>query len=346
LQGSGKTWADCFRCQFSHLSTEHCPPNTTAANAAVLPAPCSAPSFITLDVGNYAAQLSWWFAFFPPDRFLVLLSTDLKAREESAQVAVLNKIKKFATVAGPEFNASALRGAREFSGGYNLDNVDAADVKALLALRLIYRQSLMDLRLLLWKDGHHRNFAGVSEELSAADLKTRLREQFAEAAAAEVRRAAAPPGGAALGGANATAHAVGGAAHSGANATAHGAAAHHSGSAHAASVHHGAAHSGSAHASTQAAAALRAAVHNTSATLAHRMDAATGTAAPEAGAGEGAVVSGPVNGSAGIPALSPLAPSTEHIIAQTAILTAIERAADEAAADAADASTATHEADT
>jgi hypothetical protein len=49
----------------------------------------SLPGYNTVDVGNYAAQLAWWLAFFPADRFLILASQELREPSGRKRVRAL-----------------------------------------------------------------------------------------------------------------------------------------------------------------------------------------------------------------------------------------------------------------
>ena len=42
--------------------------------------------FNMLDVSNYAAQLAWWLSFFPPERFIVVSSLELRHQESRLKV--------------------------------------------------------------------------------------------------------------------------------------------------------------------------------------------------------------------------------------------------------------------
>lgn len=47
---------------------------------------CNPPSVPTTHVSYYAAQLAWWLAFFPPERFLILTSTELHSPDSQLEV--------------------------------------------------------------------------------------------------------------------------------------------------------------------------------------------------------------------------------------------------------------------
>ena len=146
---------------------------------------CSAPPN-GITVGHYAAQLSWWFSFFSPDRFLILSSTDVQDKDPEKQVSILNKIKAFAGVSGDDFEAPELnkelvenvsmRGAYTNSGKYDLSKLGMEDAKALLMLRLLSHQPLADLRALLRKH-YQPDFPDLNEEISEATLRLLVKER-------------------------------------------------------------------------------------------------------------------------------------------------------------------------
>lgn len=74
-----KTWAECWRCQ--HFVYE-CDQLTEDAQSAI--GECDpkriphAPEVPFLQYGLYAAQISWWLAFFPPERFLILTQEEIQ----------------------------------------------------------------------------------------------------------------------------------------------------------------------------------------------------------------------------------------------------------------------------
>jgi hypothetical protein len=39
-----------------------------------------------VDVSNYAAQIAWWLNFFPPERFMVISSSELQKEENRLRV--------------------------------------------------------------------------------------------------------------------------------------------------------------------------------------------------------------------------------------------------------------------
>lgn len=83
-QGGTRTWGDCWRCYYPNFVKRHCeasPPEVREAFRG-----CSPPSLPTTHVAYYAAQLAWWLAFFPPERFLILTSSELHSREQQLQV--------------------------------------------------------------------------------------------------------------------------------------------------------------------------------------------------------------------------------------------------------------------
>ena len=55
-----------------------------AMNAPTLPPNMSTQRFMF--GSNIAPQLAWWLAFFPPERFTFILSSDLKTKEGARKV--------------------------------------------------------------------------------------------------------------------------------------------------------------------------------------------------------------------------------------------------------------------
>lgn len=159
-----KTWADCFRCSFSFIDDELCtgPPDSQ-------PSPCSASPFLTLSVGDYAAQLAWWFAFFPPESFKIILSYDL---HHAPRLPLLNSIRDFAGLQGtPAFTDEMLRGVWGYEGGYNLDELSAHDIKAMRFLRALYSKMNEDLASMLRGTDAHADFAGIPDEIDLDALE-------------------------------------------------------------------------------------------------------------------------------------------------------------------------------
>ena len=79
VQGGSKDWLDCNKCKNSHKELDKCKPEHQRI--------CYGRNgFTTVGVSNYAAQLSLWLSFFPPDRFLILTSNDL--RDPTKQLVV------------------------------------------------------------------------------------------------------------------------------------------------------------------------------------------------------------------------------------------------------------------
>ena len=89
MQGNPLTWADCYTCAFSNiLATPEA--KRTCARLGKLPhrelGNCSQPTNGFVDQGLYAAQLAWWLRWFPPDRFLVLSTTELRHPRSAVNV--------------------------------------------------------------------------------------------------------------------------------------------------------------------------------------------------------------------------------------------------------------------
>jgi hypothetical protein len=91
LQGSkSATWFDCHRCGFTWINTNgHACRALESHSEPPPPLNCSAPSYTFLDHALYAAQLAWWLQFFPPSRFLVVSSWQLRDPIERVKVRSL-----------------------------------------------------------------------------------------------------------------------------------------------------------------------------------------------------------------------------------------------------------------
>jgi hypothetical protein len=79
------TWADCWRCVFGvaeHLCDDLQDDEKKAVGG------CPPSSLLTTHVSLYAAQIAWWLSFFPPDRFLFLMSKDLQDPDGAMEVCL------------------------------------------------------------------------------------------------------------------------------------------------------------------------------------------------------------------------------------------------------------------
>lgn len=122
--------------------------------------PCAAQPHLTLSVSTYAAQISWWFAHFPRDRFKFITSAELHAHDATP---ILNEIIEFTGVDAVPFEPSMLRDVWGYAGGYNVSSLSPIDLKAASFLRLYFRQAEADLRTLLAPLG----FRGTPVEIDA-----------------------------------------------------------------------------------------------------------------------------------------------------------------------------------
>ena len=82
-----KSFGECNRC---FLATRWCDELTDAekeafGGCAVHKVP-HIPQLPVLQYGLYAAQISWWLSFFPPDRFMILRQEDTKDPEKALEV--------------------------------------------------------------------------------------------------------------------------------------------------------------------------------------------------------------------------------------------------------------------
>lgn len=89
--GGPQTWHDCFKCWHMFFNRGACnrmeerPVND-----------CSPESLNYVQVSNYAAQLAWWLAFFPPEQFLILTSAELHDpdRQVNVRAPIVRKTHK------------------------------------------------------------------------------------------------------------------------------------------------------------------------------------------------------------------------------------------------------------
>lgn len=84
LQEGSRTWGDCWRCYYPTFMKRYCKSSPADVQEALRD--CNPPSLPTTHVAYYAAQLAWWLAFFPPERFLILTSAQLHSPEEQLEV--------------------------------------------------------------------------------------------------------------------------------------------------------------------------------------------------------------------------------------------------------------------
>ena len=79
-----KQWNDCFACLYTvpdwSIRKATCKPLGLLHRASATDNPCkpSLELYMYVAYGHYAAQLAWWLNFFPPERFLLLNSEDLR----------------------------------------------------------------------------------------------------------------------------------------------------------------------------------------------------------------------------------------------------------------------------
>jgi hypothetical protein len=135
-----KTWADCFGCIISFAAEKEC--NQWRLHKE----PCRAHPIMTLAVSSYAAQLAWWFAHFPPDRFKFFTSTDIHATDP---IPFLNSILEFMGLEAHPFSMEILKNVQGYKGEYNITDLSTLDLKAVRLLQLYFRQANADLRELL-----------------------------------------------------------------------------------------------------------------------------------------------------------------------------------------------------
>ena len=84
-EGGLKTRHDCYECWHMFHNHTHC-------TVMAPPQPfdgCHPDVLDYLQVSNYAAQLAWWLAFFPPEQILILISAELRDPARQVQVSLL-----------------------------------------------------------------------------------------------------------------------------------------------------------------------------------------------------------------------------------------------------------------
>lgn len=81
-QGGPQTWHDCFKCSHMFFNRTHClhQPPPRPFNG------CKPDVLNYVQVSNYAAQIAWWLAFYPPEQILIITSSEL--RDPGRQVNV------------------------------------------------------------------------------------------------------------------------------------------------------------------------------------------------------------------------------------------------------------------
>ena len=83
-EGGLKTWHDCYKCWHMFHNHTHC-------TGMAPPRPfdgCHPDVLDYVQVSNYAAQLAWWLAFFPPEQILILTSAELRDPARQVQVSL------------------------------------------------------------------------------------------------------------------------------------------------------------------------------------------------------------------------------------------------------------------
>jgi hypothetical protein len=85
VQSKSRTWHSCFQCHYSHVDLGQCR-YLSDSDRMRFPLCSKTYGFNMLDVSNYAAQLAWWLAFFPPERFIVVSSQELRNEESRIKV--------------------------------------------------------------------------------------------------------------------------------------------------------------------------------------------------------------------------------------------------------------------
>lgn len=85
LQSDSRTWHTCFQCHYSRRDEAAC--HTLVNSKGRTPSFCRPQKrFNIVDVGNYAAQIAWWFSFFRPKQFLFISHAELQHAEGRREV--------------------------------------------------------------------------------------------------------------------------------------------------------------------------------------------------------------------------------------------------------------------
>lgn len=85
VQSKSRTWHTCFQCHYSRHDEGICD-GVASGEKYAAPFCRRKKGFNIVDVGNYAAQLAWWFSFFRPGRFLIISHAELQHVEGRLEV--------------------------------------------------------------------------------------------------------------------------------------------------------------------------------------------------------------------------------------------------------------------
>eukprot|EP00892_Ulva_mutabilis_P012431 jgi/Ulvmu1/9560/UM053_0049.1 len=159
--GGSRTWGDCWRCYYPTFQKKKC----HAAPAAVQDAHrgCEPPSVPTTHVAYYAAQLAWWLAFFPPERFLILTSAELHSPDR--QLQALNSVLEHVGLEGAErFTADMVANISGYQGHYD-HSLDPATQATMADLHRHFDRPSADLQRLMDTYFPDLDFRGLEPEL-------------------------------------------------------------------------------------------------------------------------------------------------------------------------------------
>eukprot|EP00892_Ulva_mutabilis_P012512 jgi/Ulvmu1/9633/UM054_0065.1 len=141
--GADVTWGDCFSCLYGSYENSTCMARMREGSDVFA---CDRKQLDIFDYSTYAAQISWWLHFFPPEQMLITTSDLLK--DEKRRVEFLNQVLDFVGLedAG-RFKSADVNKATAFNGQYN--EADDADEAAKTVVRKYYEPQARDLRMLL-----------------------------------------------------------------------------------------------------------------------------------------------------------------------------------------------------
>ena len=132
--------------------------------------------------------MAWWLAYFPPERFHFVIARDL--RDPRTRLEAVAAVNSFAGMhAYRNFTQEMLENVPG-QRGPKAPALSLADRKALLALRLTYRQSLLDLGT-VFKQARV-TLRAIPQEVTLASLRDALPADIAVRAVAAKGDAATP----------------------------------------------------------------------------------------------------------------------------------------------------------
>lgn len=81
MQSGTHSWGDCWPCSFAVINRDAC------GERGLTEERCRQLTGVpNVHVSYYAPQIAWWLAFFPPERFLVFTSQQLREPQQQLEV--------------------------------------------------------------------------------------------------------------------------------------------------------------------------------------------------------------------------------------------------------------------